>query len=140
TSVHWMGDFNGWGYDKKFINAGKKIPGSDIWILRTSLPRDARLDYKIMLNASEWILDPNNLHQQWSGVGGGSPNSELRMPGWKPDATGQEREGIAKGKVQSDILYNSKALGYQIMYSIYLPNGYSASKQYPVIYVTDGYE
>lgn len=140
TSVSWMGDFNGWGYDKKFKNAGTKIPNSDVWILRTALPKDARLDYKIILNGNNWILDPNNLNQQWSGVGGGSPNSELQMPAWKKDSNAIEREGIAKGKVQRDILYNSPALGYQIMYSIYLPNGYSTSKKYPVIYVTDGYE
>lgn len=140
TSVSWMGDFNGWGYDKKFKNAGTKIPNSDVWILRTALPKDARLDYKIILNGNNWILDPNNLNQQWSGVGGGSPNSELQMPAWKKDPNAIEREGLAKGKVQRDILYNSPALGYQIMYSIYLPNGYSTSKKYPVIYVTDGYE
>lgn len=140
TSVTWMGDFNGWGYDKKFKNSGTKIPNSDIWILRASLPKDARLDYKIMLNGNDWILDPNNANQQWSGVGGGSPNSELRMPDWKPDPVTLEREGIAKGKVQRDILYNSPTLGYQIMYSVYLPSGYSTNQKYPVIYVTDGYE
>lgn len=140
TAVSWMGDFNGWGYDKKFKNTGIKIPNTDIWVLRTSLPQDARLDYKIMLNGNEWILDPNNTHQQWSGVGGGSPNSELQMPGWKPDPSTLEREGIAKGKVQRDILYNSPSLGYQIMYSVYLPQGYSTNQKYPVVYVTDGYE
>lgn len=140
TSVTWMGDFNGWGYDKKFKNSGTKIPNSDIWILRTYLPKDARMDYKIMLNGNDWILDPDNANQQWSGVGGGSPNSELRMPSWKQDPNTLERDGIAKGKVQHDILYNSPTLGYQIMYSIYLPNGYSTNQKYPVIYVTDGYE
>ncbi|HNC13682.1 MAG TPA: alpha/beta hydrolase-fold protein, partial [Cyclobacteriaceae bacterium] len=140
NAVTWMGDFNGWGYDKKFKNAGTRIPNSDIWILRASLPKDARLDYKIMLNGNDWILDPNNPNQQWSGVGGGSPNSELRMPGWKIDPNAVEREGIAKGKMQRDILYNSPALGYQVMYSVYLPSGYNANQKYPVIYVTDGYE
>lgn len=140
TSVTWMGDFNGWGYDKKFKNTGTRIPNSDIWILRASLPKDARLDYKIIVNGNDWILDPNNPHQQWSGVGGGSPNSELRMPGWKIDPNAIEREGIAKGKVQRDILYNSPSLGYQVMYSVYVPAGYNVNQKYPVIYVTDGYE
>lgn len=140
TSVTWMGDFNGWGYDKNFRNSGKRIPNSDIWILKTSLPKDARLDYKIMLNGSDWILDPDNANQQWSGVGGGSPNSELRMPGWKKDPVTIERDNIVKGNVQHDILYHSPTLAYQIMYSVYLPKGYSTSRKYPVIYVTDGYE
>jgi enterochelin esterase-like enzyme len=140
TSIAWMGDFNGWGYDKKFNNKGVKIPNSDIWILRTSFPKDARLDYKIILNSNDWILDPNNMHQQWSGVGGGSPNSEIRMPDWKNDPVTLPRDNIAKGKLENDVLYNSTALGYQLTYSVYFPQGYSTSQQYPVLYVTDGYE
>jgi hypothetical protein len=37
-SVVWMGDFNGWGYTKNFDNKGKRIPGTDIWILKTIFP------------------------------------------------------------------------------------------------------
>lgn len=140
TSVVWMGDFNGWGYDKKFNNKGVKIPNSDIWILRTSFAPDARLDYKIILNGNDWILDPNNIHQQWSGVGGGSPNSEIRMPDWKPDAIAIPRDNIVRGKLTQDVLYSSTALGYQLTYSIYFPQGYSTAQHYPVMYVTDGYE
>src|SRR5687768_12966902 len=57
-SVVWMGDFNGWGYDKTFTNKGTRIPGTDIWILKASFPMDARLDYKIVVNESNWMLDP----------------------------------------------------------------------------------
>lgn len=140
TSVTWMGDFNGWGYDKKFNNKGVKIPNSDIWILRTSFASDSRLDYKLVLNGTNWILDPNNIRQQWSGVGGGSPNSEICMPNWKTDAITVTRDNINKGKLTQDILYNSATLGYQLTYSVYFPHGYSDTQQYPVIYVTDGYE
>jgi enterochelin esterase family protein len=140
TSVAWMGDFNGWGYDKSFKNKGYKIPNTDIWILKALFPKNARLDYKILVNGTDWILDSNNPFQQWSGVGGGSPNSELRMPEWKPDPIAQSQPGIAKGNITNDILFFSKTLNYQIMFSVYLPNGYDNSKKYPVIYVTDGYE
>src|SRR5688572_20689103 len=34
SSVVWMGDFNGWGYNKDFNNKGKRIADSDIWILK----------------------------------------------------------------------------------------------------------
>src|SRR5690242_8878522 len=40
-TVSWMGDFNGWGYNKNFNNKGKRIAGTDIWILKTSFPSDA---------------------------------------------------------------------------------------------------
>ena len=140
NTVSWVGDFNGWGYDKKFNGKGTKIQNTDIWILKTSFPKDARFDYKLIVNGTDWMIDFFNPNQQWSGVGGGSPNSELRMPNWKPEAVSVAREGVPKGKLILDILLNSASLGYQITYSVYLPVGYSDAKKYPVIYVTDGYE
>jgi enterochelin esterase-like enzyme len=140
-SVVWMGDFNSWGYTKDFDNKGKRIPGTDIWILKTIFPEDARLDYKILINDDNWILDPHNLDHQWSGVGGGSPNSELRMPMWKEDpVTAALIPGAQQGKIEKDILLISKAMGYQVTYSIYIPYGYKPNLTYPVVYVTDGYE
>ncbi len=138
--VSWMGDFNGWGYDRNFQNNGKHIPNTDLWILKATFPKDSRLDYKIVLNNTEYILDPENPHQQWSGVGGGSPNSELRMPLWKEDPIQQYRNDIAHGTVKPDILFFSHILGYQITYSVYLPYGFEKMGKLPAIYVTDGYE
>ncbi len=139
-SVEWMGDFNGWGFQKNVHNKGKLIDGTDIWILKSSFPKDARLDYKILLDGSNWILDPENKHQQWSGVGGGSPNSELRMPDWKEDPTQIDRKNNHKGTLISDVLVNSKVLGYQVTYTVYLPYEFSKSQNFPCLYVTDGYE
>ncbi len=134
-SVQWMGDFNGWGYDKKFDNKGKQIANTDVWILKAAFPKDARLDYKMVLDGRAWILDPENPNYQWSGVGA---NSELRMPDWKEDMTLIVRDNIAHGKLKGEILYQSKALGYPITYSVYLPHGHHS--HLPTIYVTDGFE
>lgn len=140
-SVAWMGDFNGWGYKRDFNNKGVQIPGTNIWMLKATFPLDARMDYKIVIDESQWILDPNNDDHQWSGVGGGSPNSELRMPEWKEDPIAMKPvDGLVRGQVDDDMLFNSKLLGYQITYSVYLPTNYNATESYPVIYVTDGYE
>jgi enterochelin esterase-like enzyme len=140
-SVTWMGDFNRWGLNREFNNTGSRIPGTDIWVLKTSFPKNARIDYKILLNGANWILDPENREHQWSGVGGGSPNSELRMPEWEEDPiTTRPAEGMKRGKVEADILLNSKVLGYQLTYSVYIPHGYKPNHTYPVIYVIDGYE
>lgn len=140
VNVKWMGDFNGWGYEKDFQNSGTQLPQSDIWILKASFPADARLDYKIVIDGTQYLLDPYNPHQQWSGIGGGSPNSELRMPLWKPEPIAETIQTPEKGNLKSDLLINSKTLGYQIMYSVYLPFGYSSSATYPIAYITDGYE
>ena len=139
-SVEWTGDFNAWGYHKEFNNKGRLIPGTDVWMLKSSFPKDARLDYKIVLAGRTQILDPENVHQQWSGVGGGSPNSELRMPNWKEDPVLQVRNDIPHGTVKEEILFNSKTLGYQITYSVYLPAHYATMGKLPSLYVTDGYE
>lgn len=139
-TVEWMGDFNGWGYQKDFDNKGKKIPGTDLWFLKCSFPKDARLDYKILIDGNTSILDPENIHQQWSGVGGGSPNSELRMSAWHEDPALIEKENIPKGIVKRDFLFYSSILGYQITYSVYLPNQYDKMEKLPVVYITDGYE
>jgi enterochelin esterase-like enzyme len=139
NSVVWMGDFNAWGYSKTFNSKGVRLPGTDVWILKASFPKDARLDYKIFIDGQSWILDPENSYLQWSGVGGGSPNSELRMPAWKEDAILHSRATVAKGNVDADLLFNSKSLGYQITYSVYVPAGVKTEKL-PVVYVMDGYE
>ncbi|HTJ50983.1 MAG TPA: alpha/beta hydrolase-fold protein [Cyclobacteriaceae bacterium] len=139
-SVGWMGDFNGWGYDKAFKPKALKIPNTKFWMMKTSFPKDSRFDYKIVVDDSNWILDPANPHQQWSGVGGGSPNSELRMPNWKEDPIDVPLPNIHTGKVEKDILINSSILKYQITYSTYVPPDYKPEVTYPVIYVTDGYE
>ena len=139
NSVAWMGDFNGWGYDKTFISTGVNVRNTSLWILKAKFPKNARLDYKIVLNSDTYILDPANPHQQWSGVGGGSPNSELRMPEWK-ESVEQHVKQVEHGTVKSDILINSKILNYQVTYSIYLPTSFEKAGTLPVIYVTDGYE
>ncbi|GCC53139.1 T9SS C-terminal target domain-containing protein [Chryseotalea sanaruensis] len=140
NEVKWMGDFNAWGYTKSFPNTGIRIPNTDIWFLKASFPKDARLDYKIVIDNNQWILDPVNPNHQWSGVGGGSPNSELRMPDWKADDITLMRDEVPQGKMIRDVLVNSKQLSYQLMYSVYLPPNFSSTKSYPVLYVTDGFE
>lgn len=138
-SVNWMGDFNGWGYDKNFQNKGKRIEKTDLWFLNASFPKDARLDYKIVAD-NNFLLDQENPHQQWSGVGGGTPNSELRMPLWKEDPATQVHPENPSGLVKHDILFNSKILGYQLTYSVYLPHSVETLGKLDCIYVTDGYE
>jgi len=138
--VAWRGDFNNWGFRATESFSGSRIPGTDLWSCKASFPADARLDYKILVNDTDWIIDPANPRQQWSGVGGGSPNSELRMPEWKPDPITEPAPGIPQGKLERDILFTSKILGYQVTCSIYYPHDYAPGKNYAIAYFTDGYE
>ncbi|QOI98047.1 MAG: hypothetical protein HRU69_11375 [Flammeovirgaceae bacterium] len=140
NQVAWRGDFNNWGYKTNYPLTGTRLRGTDLWMAKASFPKDARLDYKILLNEKDWILDPANPLQQWSGVGGGSPNSELRMPDWKPDQITQPIPGTPAGTLERDILLTSKVLGYQVMYSVYYPPNYKSSGRYAIAYFTDAYE
>jgi hypothetical protein len=115
-AVQWMGDFNGSGYDKNFKNKGTLIPKTNIWILKCTFPADARLDYKILINETNWIVDPVNPNQQWMGLGGGSPNSELRMPRWQEDPITKPMEAIFHGRVLPDILIDSKQIRLCIVF------------------------
>jgi enterochelin esterase family protein len=136
-SVSWNGDFNSWSNDKSFRNTGTQIENTNIWYLKQIFPSDARLDYKITINGSEWILDPNNPHQQWSGFG---PNSELRMPDWKPEPLVNRDETIPSGNFSSEKLISSQKLGYDLHYKVYTPAGYDNFRSMPVLYITDGQE
>jgi enterochelin esterase family protein len=139
-TVEWNGDFNQWGYNKTFVNKGILLRAPDVWLLKARFEPGSRLDYKIVLNGDQWVLDPANPNQQWSGVAGGSPNSELRMPRWREDPLLTENPAIPKGKLIEDILLQSNRLGYQLTYSVYLPADYESLRELPVVYFTDGYE
>ncbi len=62
------------------------------------------------------------------------------MPGWKEDPVLQVRNDVPHGTVKEEILFNSKILGYQITYSVYLPPQYNIAGKLSSLYVTDGYE
>lgn len=134
--VSWNGDFNSWSDDKSFKNEGTKVDGTDIWMLKTSFPSNARLDYKVTIDEN-WILDPVNPHYQWSGFG---PNSELRMPDWKPEELKERIPDAEQGSLSDPILIKSTYLNYDVQYTIYTPVGYQNLNDLPVIYVLDGQE
>lgn len=136
-SVNWNGDFNSWSGDTLFNNRGTNILGTDIWFLKQNFPSDARLDYKITIDGENWILDPANPHQQWSGFG---PNSELRMPNWKEEPLTKPMEEASKGSISAHKFIDSKKLGYKIQYRVYTPSGYEKFRDLPVLYTTDGQE
>lgn len=139
-TVEWNGDFNQWGYNKNFNNKGVLLRAPDVWMLKARFEPNARIDYKIVVNGSQWILDPTNTQQQWSGVAGGSPNSELRMPRWREDQLLRENPALPKGTLIEDILFESSRIGYQLTYSVYLPPAYEQLTDLPIVFFTDGYE
>jgi enterochelin esterase family protein len=136
-SISFQGDFSGWGRLNNESFSAIRIPDTDLWILEKDFPEDARLDYKIVIDKKEWILDPNNPNSQVSGFG---INSELRMPKWKESEWAIKNNNIKTGTTEQNIRIHSKSLGYDLLYHTYLPHNYENLKELPVIYVTDGHE
>lgn len=101
------------------------------------MPADSRIDYKIVLNGSNWILDPDNPYQQMSGFGW---NSELRMPDWVESPYVKLMEGVNRGILSSNFRISSTNLNYDVNYKVYTPYGYESFSKLPVVYVTDGHE
>ena len=135
-SVAWAGDFNGWEPGVEgFI--GSSI--GNIWMVVKQLPSNARLDYKIVVNGTQWITDPANSYFQYSGFG---PNSELRMPDWIFPEETKLGSGVIRGTLSPNkvITSNSSNLNYKVQYKVYTPANYESLQSLPVIYVTDGQE
>ncbi|WP_456428363.1 alpha/beta hydrolase-fold protein [Rhodocaloribacter sp.] len=132
SSVAWRGDFNGWGE-----SPGVRLGDTDVWMFETTLPADARTDYKVFRNGSEWMLDPANPLEMWSGFG---PNSELRMPAYVYPMETVRRNEVGRGALSEDVTLHSDRLGYDVNYRVYTPPGYFALDDLPVVYVTDGHE
>jgi enterochelin esterase family protein len=131
--VRIAGDFTNWRPSKESF---EKIEKTDLWYLNIAFDNSARLDYKLVINESEWILDPKNPYQI---SGGWGPNSELRMPGYIPaweldSSTISEKGSLVEESIHSNILDKNYSL------FIYLPAKYDPAekKTYPVAYFQDG--
>lgn len=137
TSVQWAGDFNGW--DPGVTGYTGTLLGNGIWLAKQSFPKDARLDYKLVIDGYNWITDSNNPYVQYSGFG---PNSELRMPEFVYPEETILISGAPRGTLSSNITINSDPvnLGYKVQYRVYTPYNYEHLSNLPVIYVTDGPE
>jgi enterochelin esterase family protein len=130
-SVSLAGDATGWNPNQPFTNT----PGTTFWHLTTHYEQDARLDYKYVINGSNWILDPRNPRTCTGGFG---PNSELRMPGYMlpPEIS---YYGIIPHGTIKDTTFQSSVLGNSRQVRVYLPPGYPDEREtYPVILFHDG--
>ena len=134
STVDVAGDFNGWNPKDRFTN----LVATDFYYFSKTFEQNARLDYKFVLNGSNWILDPENPHQVSGGFG---PNSELAMPGYVQPWEIKFNGNIAHGTVENRSAYSiNTSSTFQL--KIYLPPGYnsSSSNTYPTVYFQDGFE
>ncbi|MEQ9402780.1 MAG: alpha/beta hydrolase-fold protein [Cyclobacteriaceae bacterium] len=133
SGVGVAGDFNSW--NPSGFSLGK-IKDTDLWYLKRNFEENARLDYKLVLNGSSWILDPKNPITISGGFG---PNSELSMPRYDPPWEIVKDEQVPSG-IMVDETYTGALTGKDYQMMVYLPPGYSVEKKYPTVYFQDGAE
>ena len=135
NSVTIPGDFNGWNM---YAWPMTKLSQTNFWYRSDNFELDARLDYKFVLNGSNWILDPENPHTCQGGFG---PNSELSMPLYIQPWEINYNPNIPHGTVLTRNLFSTN-VGTNYQCFIYLPPGYDSLgvTTYPTVYFQDGSE
>ncbi|MEK7818854.1 MAG: alpha/beta hydrolase-fold protein [Bacteroidota bacterium] len=134
NSVSVAGDFNGWSAMLNLTN----LSGTNLFYLSKNFEANARLDYKFILNGSNWILDPLNPNYCYGGFG---PNSELSMLNYIQPWEIINRPNIAHGTIENKTIASiNLAATHQLQ--IYLPPSYSQNntRKYPTVYFQDGSE
>lgn len=132
-SVSVAGDATAWSPGLSM----KRIEGTEYWYMMTTYEPDARLEYKIVLNGKDWILDPLNPNVIQGGMGA---NSELLMPEYEQPLYTQERDAVPWG-TYFDTAFQSKTFDERRQIRIYLPPDYEKNtERYPVAFFHDGFQ
>lgn len=133
-SVNIAGDFNGWGGVELWLC--NNIEKTNLYYFKQTFEPTARLDYKLIINGSSWIVDPLNPNQVSGGYGS---NSELAMPEYVQPWEIELYEGVAQGSIETFSL-TSNEIGKDFEIQVYLPPGYDKLSNLSVAYVHDGHE
>ncbi|MBN1885387.1 MAG: hypothetical protein JW876_07690 [Candidatus Krumholzibacteriota bacterium] len=133
ATVAVAGDFNGWN---DAADRMRRVPGTGTWHLRKTFERDARLDYKFVVDGDTWLLDPRNPRTVEGGFG---LNSAFAMPAYEPPDEIESRSGVARGRIDT-LVFHSDSLGNDRAVYVYLPPGYGreGGGPYPMLLVNDG--
>lgn len=127
------GDANQWN-----VNAFPmtRIQGTNLWYKEAEFETDARLDYKFIINGSNWILDTLNPKQF---NGGSVANSELVMPDYIQPPEIEFYPDIPHGSISSQTI-SSTILGNSRTIRVYLPPTYATAvnDSFPVVLFHDG--
>lgn len=133
NNVYLAGDFNGWSSSADKLN---KVYGTNFFFISKIFERDARLDYKFIVDGN-WILDPNNPRTCPGGFG---PNSELAMPDYIQPVEIKYYQDIPHGILRDTTFYSS-ILNNSRTIRVYLPTNYeSTTDSFPMILMHDGLE
>ena len=98
STITAAGDFNDWSTD---ADAMQNVEGTDFYYLTKKFESDARLDYKFVIDGSNWILDPLNPNKVTGGYGANGEDSSTT--GGEPTA------GIDGGAGGDEVAFQATA-------------------------------
>ena len=131
TLVRVAGDATGWAPNQKM----KNINGTKLWFATATYPASTRIEYKIVVDSTNWQLDSLNKQTVLGGMG---ENSELTLPAYEKPLFISKLDSVPQGTFFDEIVHNS-FLNEERKVRIYLPAGYEKSTEhYPVIMFHDG--
>ncbi len=133
--VQWIGDHNGWA--RESAPDLTRVPGTDLWWGAMEFSDTARIDYKFLVDGESWIPDPRCPR---TCLGGYGPNSELRMPGYRPPPEllpSDLGRTVPEGRVER-FTFASAALGENRSYWVYVPPGAEGATDLPSVWFHDG--
>lgn len=132
-SVQLLGDMNNWDID--LAPSLTRLDGSDLWYWRAAFESDARLDYQLLIDGRQQILDPLNPDTV---PGPQGPNSEMRMPAYEtPPELAPSTGQIPSGTLTSHTL-ESQHLGQTRTFQVYDPPGQIVGQPLPSLYINGG--
>jgi enterochelin esterase-like enzyme len=132
-TIEWRGSFNNWS-DPGL--AGTRVGSTDLWIAQATLPARSRIEYKIVRDGTDWLVDPGNPRTAYSGLTG--VNNTVALPGFTVTDESAVRSGTPAGRLDAGLSITSRELGYEVAYWVYTPAGSGTASPLPVLYVLDG--
>jgi enterochelin esterase-like enzyme len=117
-------------------NAFRRLPDSDLWMLRLSVKDGGRFEYKLNVshqNGEHWVLDPLNPHCAGDPFG---ENSVAMTYGYARPEWSLDR-GAPRGRVE-ELNIESVVFGRTRRERVYLPHGYLTGQAFPLVVVHDG--
>lgn len=128
----------------RWINAGierepfSRLPGSDLWFLRLTVPDGGRFEYKLAVlcdGREDWILDPLNPERAGDPFG---ENSVCRTWGYeRPEWT--RPQGSPEGTITT-LEIESAVFGETRREFLYRPAQPVAAEGYPLVVIHDGHD
>lgn len=134
TEVRMVGDATSWNAQTSPKLTRLEVPGVDLWWLAQTYDLAARLDYKLVLNGSDWRLDPLNPELMPGGFG---PNSELAMPDYVTPEEVADLEGTPAGTLTTHVI-ESTALSQSRTIHVYVAPGAEVVGPRPLVIFHDG--